>query len=262
MAINRESGLDPALYEDAANIILSQTIYPADYRWSSGEMGEVRDTPASITSRKAPTPRCTHAQMPWINMHDRYFEDGIGGATWWWGKIDPLKADWLKEMPWRVSTLNPDPRYFLEHYVLPLRYGDVLGYTKGGFLIGTAGVEEQLAGFSRAFRALPATRFSDVAGSTQTTKARMLKTPEGTWFYAVNTGREAVSVSFAFDRSPGSITDLAAGQGPLRPMALGIRCNWVPTSCARSGSRAPHHWCRRSVARRGSSAPATQGAGL
>ena len=144
----------------------------------------------------------------------------------WWGKIDPLKADWLKETSWRVSTLNPNPRYFLEHYILPLRYGDVLGYTKGGFLIGTAGVEEQLAGFSRAFRALPAARFSDITGSTQTTKARMLKTPEGTWFYAVNTGREAVSVSFAFDRSPGSITDLAgagtaAADGPRYTVQLG-----------------------------------------
>ena len=142
-------------------------------------------------------------------MHDRYFQDGIGGQSWW-GKVDPLKAEWLIETPWRVSVLNPTQQYFLEQYVMPLRFGDVLGYTKGGFSIGTAGVETELAQFSRAFRALPAIRFADVKDSTETIPVRALKSGKFLWFYAVNTGREAVSLSFAFNCAPGIVTDLAA----------------------------------------------------
>ena len=34
LLINRESGFDPALYKGLRNIIIDQTTYPADYRWS------------------------------------------------------------------------------------------------------------------------------------------------------------------------------------------------------------------------------------
>ena len=159
------------------------------------------------------------ARFPWVNMHDRYFEDGIGGAGWW-GKNEPLKAPWLKEVPWRVSTLNPGGQYFLEHYVMPLRYGDVLGFSKGGFLIGTAGVEQELLAFSRAFRALPAERFSDLSGSTATMKARVLKSASGNWFYAVNTSQEAVEVSFQFEGDATQILDAATGRPENRPILL------------------------------------------
>lgn len=210
MTIDRESGLDPKLYADATNIILSQSVYPADYRWSGSDLGKARAAVREEHMQPGTYAPIAAVPLPWVNMHDRYFEDGIGGSKWW-GRVDPLKADWLKEVPWRVSTLNPNHRYFLEHYVLPLRYTDVLGYTKGGFLIGTLGVEEPLVAFSKAFRALPAARFSDLPGSTDTVKARVLKSPDGAWFYAVNTWREPVTVTITFDRAPGTIIDLSTG---------------------------------------------------
>ena len=111
-----------------------------------------------------------------------------------------------------MARLDPQPRravHFLEHYVMPLRYGDVLGFSKGGYLIGTAGVEEQLLAFSRAFRALPAERFNDLEGSTDTTKARVLQNTGGTWFYAVNSSQGAVEVSFQFEGDAPQILDAA-----------------------------------------------------
>ena len=212
--IDRESGIDARLYEGIPNIILCQTIYPADYRSTAGEpgVGAARAVIRDMHFRPGLYSMLSGATCPWINMHDRYFEDAIGReGQWYGGSGHPLKADWLKETLWRVSTLNPNVDSFLEHYVLPLRYNDVQGFTKGGFLIGTCGVEEKLAAFSRAYRALPARRFTDLAGSTETTKSRCLTMPEGTWFYAVNTGQKPSSVSFTFNRAPGPISELGAG---------------------------------------------------
>ncbi|OGV36402.1 MAG: hypothetical protein A2X48_03350 [Lentisphaerae bacterium GWF2_49_21] len=213
--IDRECGIDSKLYEGVPNIILAQTIYPSDYREMSGASWLASARAASRDDHMKPGiyAMLNSASFPWINMHDRYFEDAVGRAgKWYGGDGNPLKASWLTETGWRVSTLNPNINSFLEHYVMPLKYNDVLGFTKGGFLIGTCGVEDKLAEFSRAYRPLPAKRFTDLAGSTETTKCRTLTMPDGTWFYAVNTGKEASSVSFVFDRAPGAVSDLGAGQ--------------------------------------------------
>ena len=88
-------------------------------------------------------------------MHDRYWEDAIG-------REKPIESAWLKEVRWRVSTLNATPPQFPQHYLAPLRFSDVQTITKGGFLIGTLGVEPKIAEFARAFRSLPAVVFADL----------------------------------------------------------------------------------------------------
>ncbi len=213
--INKESGLDPKLYDGIPNLILSQTLYPADYRYSEDWKGY--DTARSVIVEDHFKPGVysllDKAAFPWINMHDRYFEDAVGREGKWYGGVgNPLKASWLREHGWRVSTLNPNINSFLEHYVLPLRYNDVLGFTKGGFLIGTCGVEEKLVEFSKAYRALPAKRFSDLPGSTATVKARTLTIDGETWAYAVNTEQKPASISLVFDKAPGSLSDLGEGK--------------------------------------------------
>ena len=75
----------------------------------------------------------------------------------------------------------------MRHYVLPLRYNDLLGITKGGFLIGSYGMEDYLIPFAKAFRALPAKRFNDLPESTETVKARYLTINNHTYLYIVNT---------------------------------------------------------------------------
>jgi len=116
-----------------------------------------------------------------------------------------MTADWFKEHKWRVSTLNPVDFYAMKHYVMPLRYHDIQGITKGGFLIGTYGMEEKLAAFSAAFRALPAVPFADHDCSTEEVKVRQYSDGKFTWFYAVNTSESftevqiPVSAEYALD---------------------------------------------------------------
>ncbi len=213
--IDKESGIDAKYYKDVPNIILTQTIYPSDYRQMAGVswVAKAREFIRDDYMKPGLYSMLNAANFPWINMHDRYFEDAVGReGNWYGGKGNPLKAPWLTEHGWRVSTLNPNINSFLEHYIFPLKYNDIIGFTKGGFLIGTCGAEEKLAEFARAYRALPAKKFTDLSGSTETVKARTLSTDDGTWFYAVNTGRETSSLSFVFDKAPGSVTDLASGQ--------------------------------------------------
>ena len=241
-AIDNESGLDSKFYEGVPNIIISQTLYPADYRWTAGRKNfdagrnAIRDDhfkPGVYAILK-------NASDPWINMHDRYFENAIGRpGKWWGGTGNPLQAPWLTEIGWRVSTLNPNRNYFLEHYILPLRYEDIQGFTKGGFLIGTCGVEDKLVEFARAFRALPAVKFSDVKGATDTVKVRSFSDKDSTWLYAVNTEHEAAIVEIpgaaltelsSGDKLQGSKIELAPYQLRSFKLASGAKINEVKCS--------------------------------
>ncbi len=209
---NREAGLDSTQFADTQNIIICQTIVPADYRWRENlDKPDVKARMRVIDTLPLYYNALNRADKPWVNMHDRYWESAIGSAD------NSIKENhflvpWIRENSWRVTTLNPISYHAMRHYVLPLRYNDILGISKGGFLIGTYGMEEYLVPFSRAFRALPAKRFADVAGSTGTVKARTLDHDGKTWFYVVNTADTPATFSI----TPGSpeITDLLTGTKP------------------------------------------------
>lgn len=209
---NREAGLDPDCFADAPNIILDQTIYPADYRWREGK----RVSPAawqrlrSIDTEPSYYELLLNARTPWIHMHDRYWESAIGSTRkeHWSDKPNALTAPWFREQAWRVSTLNPAGVHAMRHYVLPLRYTDLLGITKGGFLIGSYGMEPLLTPFIKAFRALPAKRFHDLPGGTRVIKVRALEHGGAFWFYVVNTHHTPGKVKISVN---GACTDLVTG---------------------------------------------------
>lgn len=203
----REAGLAPALYRDDQAIVIQQTIYPADYRWSRARnRGDQRERQRQRHFRAESFTALTAAGTGWVNMHDRYWEDAVGRGK---GKIE---SPWLKEMGWRVSTLNPTPPQFLQHYLAPLRYADVQTFTKGGFLIGTHGVESQLADFARAFRALPAVMFADLAtGASGDVVVRYHHGTDGLYFYAANTGGEAAAATLRVKGGLTALVDLRTG---------------------------------------------------
>lgn len=123
----------------------------------------------------------------------------------------PLKAPWLRETSWRVCTINPLGRNALKAYVEPFRYGDVLGITRGGFLMGTYGQEPLLAPFAKAFTALPRRKFADVPEcSTADVKVRRYAEGGCVWTYAVNAGGETAKVTLPAADSPA--VDLATGE--------------------------------------------------
>ncbi|MBQ1726211.1 MAG: hypothetical protein II039_02365 [Treponema sp.] len=127
----------------------------------------------------------------------------------------------MKECPWRVTTINPSGRAALKHYAVPFRYHDVLGLSKGGFLIGTYGTEEVLVPFIQAFRALPAVAFDDVpCAGDPLVKVRRKVFDGKTYLYAINTGDTPARVTL--DVPPGT-EDLVTGQRVTSPLTLDLQ---------------------------------------
>ncbi len=208
---NRRAGLDARLFKDKPNIVLCQALVPADYRWrhqnhyvskTAEEHQRVLDTLPGFYNL------LNDARYPWVHMHDRYWESAIGKVSPN-DKVNSLNVPWLREHHWRVTTINPAHYHAMRHYVLPLRYHDLMGISKGGFLVGTYGMEEYLVPFAKAFRALPAKTFQDHPASTSLIKARTLDFNGQTWLYVVNTSHEPAD--FAMDIKAGEWIDLVTG---------------------------------------------------
>ncbi len=202
----RGAGLDAArLSREAPNVILGQTMVPADYRWTqpgSFASAEAREHQRTIDETPGFYANLRGAAFPLVHQHDRYWESAIGTSR------ASLTCDWLKECRWRVSTINPSGRNALRHFVEPLRFGDVLGVSKGGFLIGTYGMEEELVPFLQAFRALPAVVMRDVAAIGDV-RVRQGAFDGLTYFYVVNTGLRPARVTLAF---PAKTRNLVTGE--------------------------------------------------
>ena len=214
--INRQAGLDPELYRDLPNVVLDRTIYPADYRWyrvhrrPTERLAEIRDlcfTPRTYESWAG-------GGNAWLNIHDRYWENPVGRKGW--------KTFWGKEHPWRVSTLNPTMPYAMESYLIPLAYADIMNFTKGGFLIGTHGMEPELAEFSRAFRSLPAKPFETFSGVKPPLVVRTLNDNGVFYFYAVNPSQNAARLTFSVHGDVDAVTDLGTGSEMVRKAAYSI----------------------------------------
>ncbi len=96
-----------------------------------------------------------------------------------------------------------------------------MGFSKGGFLIGTHGAEEFLAEFARAYRALPAVPFDDLPTGSDTLRVRLRAWEGDTWVYALNVSPEPVSVTLAVDGAQTHARDLSTGlPHPLSDGAL------------------------------------------
>jgi hypothetical protein len=211
---NKQAGVDTALFADTPNIIISQGCRPMRYRAGYDAHRPNYDEAffRDAFYRREYYESLDTAGSPWIHNHDHYFETSFGDIQRHGKSVPPLKASWFKEHPWRVSTINPAGYYAMKQYVLPLRYHDLLGITRGGFLIGTYGLEEYLIPFAKAFRALPAKPFADLSGGSGTLKVRTLIEDGETWFYAVNTADCPQEISIITGSS--QIIDLITGVPP------------------------------------------------
>ncbi len=215
--LNREAGIDPALYADTPNIVISQGARTMQVRRAMARPADQPLGDDAFSSRDIfYTPEyyaaLSQAHLPWIHTHDYYWETSFGDPLREGKRVPALESEWFREHHWRVTTMNPPAYHALKQYVLPLRYHDILGMTRGGFLIGTYGTEEFLVPFARAFRALPARLFRDMPQSTGTVKYRSLDDGEKTWFYVVNTAD--TPASFKVDTNGEAVTDLLTGACP------------------------------------------------
>jgi len=217
--INRESGVDPALYRGHPNIVVQRTIYPADYRWYRSRRRYQAD-PIQIrhlNERRQSFAVLREGAEPWVNMHDRYWEDAVGRGNKW----RPFGG---REMGWRVSTLNPNQTHCLESYTTPLAQADAFAFTKGGFLVGTIGIEPQVGRFTQAFRAIPAKPFADHKADTDPVRVRYCRDEAGLYVYAVNPSDKAHTVRLRFTGRGLVARDLVTDRpAPLQADALTLR---------------------------------------
>lgn len=203
----REAGIDGKLL-DVHNIVYGQTTAPADTRHHYYK--DVTPERLEYLKYMDVKPQLYenivgfNKALVWLHMHDRYWESAIGRSA---SKYS-LTSDWMREHTWRVSTLNPTDFHAMRHFALPFRYTDVQMITKGGFLIGTYGMEQYLTPFAQAFRALPALHFKTLKISTDVVKARAIVHEGKRWFYVINTDGKPQDFSMKV-KSP--VTDLVTG---------------------------------------------------
>ncbi|RRJ97312.1 hypothetical protein Ga0100231_001780 [Opitutaceae bacterium TAV4] len=195
----REMGIDPALYANDPSITLAYTLVPADYRWRRSLGDKSTDLECNRTVFFAPESAAFMRATPHPEavIHDRYWEDAIG-------RTSPMRDLPVAEHPWRCTTLNAAGRNSLEPYAAAINNFDAQRITKGGYLIGTFGMEREIEEFSRAYRALPAVRFDDIPGLEDPVRVRQ-KTVDGRlYYYALNRLPESVEIKLQLnDGSPG-----------------------------------------------------------
>ena len=203
--VYREASIDPERFRGRDNIILCRTLVPADGRFANWRLPEDLRLFEERRLDLAGNYSLLHdAAFPWLNHHDRYWESPIGR-----GKVGTLSCDWLSEMEWRVSTINPSGISAMRDIVRPFRFSDILGFSKGGFLVGTYGMEDPLRKFAAAFRALPAEVFTEIKPDHPFVRVRGCRVGGKKYFYIVNTGPEKVEYRFKF---PAGTRELTTGK--------------------------------------------------
>ena len=186
----REGGLDRTALAAIPNLILCQTQLPAFCRKRDRRLFPNDETYAFnrvLQTKPGFFALVKDARFPWINQHDLYWENPVGREK------GALNGDGFVETQWRVTTINPSGYHALRDFVLPLRFGDVLGMSKGGYLVGTYGMEEHLRAFAAAYRALPAVAMKEI-GRQGNVVLRQADYDGKSYFYLVNTDWKPVTV--------------------------------------------------------------------
>jgi hypothetical protein len=96
-------------------------------------------------------------------------------------------------------------------------------FTKGGFLIGTHGMEKPLAEFSRAFRSLPAKPFATLERAPAPLVARALKHDNALYLYVINPSQQTAELTLPLGGEITSLRDLGAGSNLSPRKELNVR---------------------------------------
>ena len=232
----RAGGLDVARLTKACdNVVFGMTCVPSDYRhgtWNPGCFAGKNELDIRQWEHGGFFDCLRQAAYPIIHQHERYFESAVGrqGKP---GTPNAISCDWITEIPWRVTTVNPGGVHVLRYFVEPLKRQDLLGVTKGGFLIGTYGGEPYLAKFARAFRALPAVLFGDLPSDNPDVTVRGQKVDGRDYAYVVNTSDRPQSVTVSL---PAGLRDLVTGEKVTEPRGDAVRLALQPYELKSLGS--------------------------
>ncbi|NOY82531.1 MAG: LamG domain-containing protein [Kiritimatiellaeota bacterium] len=212
----REFGADVRLLARIPNIQFLNTFSPGLYRWHRSRRGPFRPEMRVFRTENfvsnAYRPFAELGRPFGVNLHDKYWEDPIGRLS----PLEGLKKWGQRELGWRVSTPVPAEPYALENYAEAMGEADVTVLTKGGFVVGTAGMEAALGRWATAFRQLPAAPFADVPGLADPVRVRTCSRADGDWCSIQNRLPYPLRVSLSVIGG-GPATDLA-GRRELRPV--------------------------------------------
>ena len=212
----REAGLDKKALAAIPNLVACQTALPAFCRKRDRNLFPDDASYAYnrvLQLKKGYFALLDGARFPWINQHDLYWENPVGRED------GSLSCDWLKECPWHVTTINPGGVHALRDFVAPLRHRDVLGMSKGGFLVGTYGMEEHLRKFAAAYRALPAVVMDEI-GRQGNVVLRHADFAGKSYFYLVNTDHAPAEIALSVPAGTRNLVTGANLAGDVR-LSLG-----------------------------------------
>ena len=207
----KDKGFDGEMLAKAIpNAILGVTVHPQRHRkrWSWALTQEKMDRYIGMPAGEGYYREILKGAFPHVTCRDEFMETDVGRNP----QGTPLSGGWLKEVGWRCSTVNAAGEHGVRYFSVPLRHGDVLGFTRGSFLICDYGYEPLEARFAQAFRALPPEKMSDwpfESDAPEYVRVRTLEKGGRRWFYAVNTEAKPAKVSF---RTPVAICDTVSGR--------------------------------------------------
>lgn len=214
--LNRGAGIDTRLLADLANVVICQHSVPMAGRFVTRDRENRRAPVTADESRWLAHESYAQSddfkdlkgvKVPWVFNFDVYWETDIG-CRYPRGSDMALSCDWMTEVKWRAGTINAAGRNSLRQFAVPLRYGDVLGFAKGGFLSGNYGMDAELISFMRSYRALPDVVFDDVLVGGEVV-VRQKDIGDKTYFYVINTDSESRDIQMRF---PEKCLELSTGK--------------------------------------------------
>ena len=235
----RDGGFDIALYQSDPNIEVDLCFTPARDRdgWGTSGVNMALEESAMFRDHDfldAATLNAAYAQTkPGVFIFNSWVE-AWGTHTWFPCEADDAQAQTLAFMSgkpaegiFRINSTYPEDgfwwdsqlritpplpagEHFMEHYAHALAELDACRITRGGLFLESVNTE-RIQRFARAYRALPATKFNTVGGSTDPVAVRSLVHEGRQFLYLVNRDYYPVAVELALS-GPAKVTELATQQ--------------------------------------------------
>lgn len=196
----KDAGFDGAKLTAAIpNAVLGVTVHPQRQRkrWYWANTLEKRERYTNLPATEGYYREIQQGVSPYVTCRDEFMEYDVRKIPA--GSPRALSGDWFTEIGWRCSTVNAPGFHAMRYFAVPLRFGDVLGFTRGSFLVCDYGYEPLEARFAQAFRALPDVKMDDApftSDSADVVRVRTASLKKHRYYYAVNTDMKPAKVRF------------------------------------------------------------------
>jgi hypothetical protein len=143
-----------------------------------------------------------------------YIKDGVAYSNTYPTYFETFKQSLKQDVYagyFQNADIKPFGRYFLKELVYPLAMMDAQRILIGAQPLGTWGRDAETREFAKAYCALPAQPFTEIAGMRDPVTARFLDTPHGTYLYTANLIWSDCTVELKL-RPGAAVRDLSTGE--------------------------------------------------